>query len=408
MEIKLLKKDHIDDTRLVFQTALKTLQTELDDNQEILHQFPQEIRRDLLSIQIMNDGPWRGGIYDINIQKREIRFSQELLENFYNYWEVHNFESEEKSTMCWLYFLHEFRHIKQKVDSDTYLYSKNSKTIFQKLDYIADAFAVKSCYLLKFTSQTRHWNKLLAEIIAIHIKGGEIFSSVDKSSNLKTITGERFHRQMIWHFQYARAVSFNPDVTLKDYNIEESVALEVFDITDRETKKNFCDEEKFSLNEIKKPLSVHILVGEERLRYVIEITDVVKSLLTGVFDGDLDGTVEGFRSFFSDHPYLTGRGGEKIRTNSNQVEISDTWQVLREELPVLYKTGPMNQSVWERAGGDISRLNISDTPRTQWFEALRLLKAGGGGGITVSSLIKVVYEDYSDNIKIKYILESEV
>ncbi|MEQ8321889.1 MAG: caspase family protein [Rhodospirillales bacterium] len=47
--------------------------------------------------------------------------------------------------------------------------------------------------------------------------------------------------------------------------------------------------------------------------------------------------------------------------------------------PNLYPLGPLDGNVWERAGGDISRLQLDDTGRNSWFRAFKLLRQGGGG-----------------------------
>ena len=70
---------------------------------------------------------------------------------------------------------------------------------------------------------------------------------------------------------------------------------------------------------------------------------------------------------------------------------------LRDLLPDLYPAGPVDQHVWERAGGDISRLTLGKPGRAMWHEALRLLDRGGGGAIDVRSLIAEARSDYPNN-----------
>ena len=64
----------------------------------------------------------------------------------------------------------------------------------------------------------------------------------------------------------------------------------------------------------------------------------------------------------------------------------------------LYPQGPADRSVWERAGGDPSRIQVIGTGRSVWWEALRNLARGGGGAnITLSRLVEVMLEDYPGN-----------
>ena len=64
----------------------------------------------------------------------------------------------------------------------------------------------------------------------------------------------------------------------------------------------------------------------------------------------------------------------------------------------LYPQGPADRSIWERAGGDPSRIQFTGTGRSAWWEALRNLARGGGGAnITLSRLVMVMLEDYPGN-----------
>jgi hypothetical protein len=76
----------------------------------------------------------------------------------------------------------------------------------------------------------------------------------------------------------------------------------------------------------------------------------------------------------------------------------DVWVQLQEILPELYPIGPVDQEVWTRAGGDVSRLRLTGAGRANWFSALRVLKQGGGGmNIGVRSLVEVALDDYQNH-----------
>ncbi|MCH7341488.1 caspase family protein [Acinetobacter higginsii] len=71
---------------------------------------------------------------------------------------------------------------------------------------------------------------------------------------------------------------------------------------------------------------------------------------------------------------------------------------LEDILAELYPAGPIDQDIWQRAGGDISRLRLNGTGRAQWFSALRILKQGGGGeNISIDSLILEVKNDFPNH-----------
>ncbi|MEU8116930.1 effector-associated domain EAD1-containing protein [Micromonospora sp. NPDC048947] len=72
----------------------------------------------------------------------------------------------------------------------------------------------------------------------------------------------------------------------------------------------------------------------------------------------------------------------------------------------LYPEGPQQDGLWERAGGDPSRLLPSGSGAARWWHATRLLQQGGGGQrITTGSLIAAMVEDYPGNSRLQRIRE---
>lgn len=80
---------------------------------------------------------------------------------------------------------------------------------------------------------------------------------------------------------------------------------------------------------------------------------------------------------------------------------------LEQILTDLYPTGPTEQDVWLRAGGDIFRLKLSGNGRSQWFSALRILSQGGGGvGISRESLIDAALEEFPNHQELTALLNT--
>lgn len=68
----------------------------------------------------------------------------------------------------------------------------------------------------------------------------------------------------------------------------------------------------------------------------------------------------------------------------------------------LYPTGPTDQDIWLRAGGDISQLKLSGTGRSQWFSTLRILGLGGGGAdMSRRRLVEAALTDYPNHPELK-------
>lgn len=69
------------------------------------------------------------------------------------------------------------------------------------------------------------------------------------------------------------------------------------------------------------------------------------------------------------------------------------WRDLRSLLIRLYPGGPLDERIWQRAGGDLSRLSVQSSGRTAWYDAVSLLERGGGGA-TLPSLLSEVQDDF--------------
>ena len=64
----------------------------------------------------------------------------------------------------------------------------------------------------------------------------------------------------------------------------------------------------------------------------------------------------------------------------------------------LYPTGPTDRSIWQRGGGDLSRIPLEGVGHARWWDALEQLGLGGGGGtISLSSLVEVMVDDFPNH-----------
>ena len=71
-------------------------------------------------------------------------------------------------------------------------------------------------------------------------------------------------------------------------------------------------------------------------------------------------------------------------------------QAITEVFCSLYPLGPTDQAIWERAGGDLSRLKLSGQGRADWFSASQLMDRGGGS-LTIEVLCREALSDYPRN-----------
>ena len=78
------------------------------------------------------------------------------------------------------------------------------------------------------------------------------------------------------------------------------------------------------------------------------------------------------------------------------------YDALFELVKQLYKTGPEEEKIWERAGGDDSKLVNQNSREENWRRALHLVRHGGGGKhLSVKSLLKEMQRDFSGNLILK-------
>ena len=61
----------------------------------------------------------------------------------------------------------------------------------------------------------------------------------------------------------------------------------------------------------------------------------------------------------------------------------------------LYPLGPTDQAIWERAGGDLSRLRLSGEGRTDWYRAIQQIHRGGP--VTTNMICREALLDFPRN-----------
>ena len=87
----------------------------------------------------------------------------------------------------------------------------------------------------------------------------------------------------------------------------------------------------------------------------------------------------------------------KTRSPLTEMTVDgDRMQAITAVFCSLYPLGPTDQGIWERAGGDLSRLKLSGQGRTDWFHAIQLI-GHGGGLLTIEVLCREALLDYPRN-----------
>lgn len=77
-----------------------------------------------------------------------------------------------------------------------------------------------------------------------------------------------------------------------------------------------------------------------------------------------------------------------------KLETNEDKNILAEKLSSLYEKGPEDSNIWKRAGGNVSLLRNDMNRKSQWYNAIDLLSKGGGGDISLKSLLTEVRKDF--------------
>lgn len=129
--------------------------------------------------------------------------------------------------------------------------------------------------------------------------------------------------------------------------------------------------------------------------------------------------LRGISDLVDDKGIMDGKGSQSYASANvaaflfgllEQLDFSDSaTEPTREEKLVeimckLYPGGLRDNQIWIASGGDLSLINLGQSGKGQWIEAVRTLKLGGGGNVNIDSLVETVAEEYGDNKDVKEIL----
>jgi len=136
---------------------------------------------------------------------------------------------------------------------------------------------------------------------------------------------------------------------------------------------------------------------------VVRVLSIFRHLSSAVpaVSGDRQHPIMKATDLENDFPVALRLGGAKS-VSPSALEKNSPWEALEAVLVGLYPLGPLDQDVWMRAGGDVSRLRLDGSGRTRWFAAMRLLRQGGGGAsISPKCLIEAASQDFPNRSDLK-------
>jgi hypothetical protein len=106
---------------------------------------------------------------------------------------------------------------------------------------------------------------------------------------------------------------------------------------------------------------------------------------------------------------LRPRRAKKVEERFPHVDVvEDEWSRLEILLTQLYPGGPLDQAIWSRAGGDVARLTLGASGIAAWHDAIKKLRAGGGGpSLGFAGLLRAVAYDFPNNSAVRALAASE-
>ena len=79
----------------------------------------------------------------------------------------------------------------------------------------------------------------------------------------------------------------------------------------------------------------------------------------------------------------------------------EIWELLQETVIDLYRTGPSDLSLWERAGGHTADIMVSESGRQQWQAVIGNMK--NGGVMSATHLVETMLADFPSNSALRYL-----
>jgi hypothetical protein len=238
--------------------------------------------------------------------------------------------------------------------------SRQTPILFQNFDYIADAISIQALVMLdihKAIGNKGQWRQSLIDYLRIAIDGSTVFSFLEDSNTpdqgLESMDAARFYRNLIWLFQYARAVSFDTRGQFDDFNIHQPVSIEVV-LQPHIRPVGIPIVGVVQRSDLQVPLRLVIGRGA---RYIYEVVDpgMAEHLIRMVMNNSLDDAEMFFRPFWSS----VGESLVQVALNASKTPATSPshlpslqgifspvdWQNMREAFFRIQCNGPMRKSL---------------------------------------------------------------
>lgn len=257
-------------------------------------------------------------------------------------------------------------------------------------------FAAESDFadLTDYPQRAAAWEKLDGEDLNLFLSKtaeGWWRRFAENNSDEVTVAPEnKLRREILKQDNLRRAMS--------EVHAPVSAFLQVFDIFPELTDRDFADELGFVVD---LPGKVSLFdanaIGKfvNRRKWSKSADEIHGLLKTGNYD-DLLPALEECRNLFSFWEFILSP--ILIHLREFKYDWEDWFKAFTECLIDLYKSGPHEKNIWERAGGDTSVLLNNVTGREAWHSAIReLIKGHGGKKISTERILEEAKRDFRRN-----------
>lgn len=173
-----------------------------------------------------------------------------------------------------------------------------------------------------------------------------------------------------------------------------SAFLRIFKFFNELTDRNFADEIKFVVDLHKVSLLDANAIGKflSERKWRRSADEIHRLLKTGEYDDLLPALAE-CRNLFSFWEFIFSPVLSRLK--GFKFDWDDWFEAFTECLIDLYKSGPREKGIWERAGGDASVLINNASGREAWHSAVQeLIKGHGGKKITTERILEEAKRDF--------------
>jgi hypothetical protein len=210
-------------TRAIEQLRSEVSDVDIPDDSLLSLEGRTALAAQLKALRVAADD---GGEFRLSFARGELRLGRGLLEA------ISKLDDTKIADLTKLFVLHELVHDAQGLRSTNFAGVGRASVALEQIDYLADAFALRTLLRLEARQGGPRANRDEAmrdcgvRLIEAILAGIEAFDSLEHGPRIERLTERRTRRYLIWHLQRSRAATVTELADL-DRMLVERVAVEL-------------------------------------------------------------------------------------------------------------------------------------------------------------------------------------